>query len=232
MSKEEIQEEFRNKYLIDIPSGKEEKVKDYLRFLSQSRINRRKELFEIASFHESTQCREWANEYLKFYTLPEHKVDFLWMWVRNPVKSLNNIALDFVNTEEMTKRVSLRSATYVLLDLENKAQEIDPDFERLEFLIQKDPMLLAPIAERVAKIRQREFQRVVADRTLRTNEYNEVFSEIFEINENLGGLLRSIRTEDWSKSWQILKELSFACLIENLDSFKLSGWKPESKIEK
>ena len=114
MSNEEIQSEFRNKYLIEIPSRLEETVKTHLRFLSQSNLNRRKELFEIASFHESPQCREWASDYLKLYTLPEHKVDFLWMWVRNPVKSLRNIALEFVDTEEMSKRMSLKSATYFL----------------------------------------------------------------------------------------------------------------------
>ncbi len=228
----EARREFRDTYMIEIPSDKERGIKDYLRSLAQGDTFERRTLFDVAGRHESQICREWATEYLITHTSIDDKRDVVEMWIRNPYHILNRVILDFINSYEMSEQTALKAAVFVLLDEENEAQKVDPNFESLELFIQNDPMLLAPIAERLTKIRLREFQRVVSDRTITEMHFPSDENESNYISRSLGALSRSLRTEDWSLAWQILKESSFVSIVDSLKYFKLSNWFPENSVDK
>jgi len=232
MNINEIRKEFRDTYMIKIPTEKERGIRDYLRSLAQGNTFERRTLFDIAGRHESHICREWATEYIRTHTPIDDKRDIVEMWIRNPYQILNHVILDFINSYELSEQTALRAAVFVLLGKENEAQKVDPNFESLELFIQNDPMLLAPIAERLTKIRLREFQRVVSDRTITELHIPDDENESNYINRSLGALSRTLRTEDWSLAWQILKESSFVSIAESLKYFKLSKWFPENLVEK
>ena len=134
------------------------------------------------------------------------------------------------------------SSLLVLLDEEQEAESLDPDFQQLESLIRVEPSIFGPLEERLNLIRRGDIHQLTGRRMLirdskkkvlllSTNQSNNAQSDI-ALSVNFDQLWRSLRSGDMSKAWNTLVQGSFITLVPNIHFLHKDGWEPVLEEDK
>ncbi len=226
-----LKEWFFNTYFDKFTEEDRTKIKELFKLWITELIREKSQfynIFEVLHKHENQEVKKICLNAVKNFLPTERIIEFILYWIYDPIKELENIVNELVNTRKNLLPKGLLCLYLLSIQKFEELEEIDPNLQELnQYLQNLDKNFARPLLEKFNNYLNRD-----SISFLKNFRYFHTSEDFFNDSSILDKIERSKLSKDWQKIWQACKFAPIPLSADLLKTLLKNNWNPNNQNDK